>query len=168
MRNFDTSTPAGEMIFREFLRLGNVAKLQHYLNANDKRTKSSVTKAGKERGGKRWTTSSLHGMLTNLLYIGKREINKRNRTRDQESLKPEDRYKIVDAQWPALISEKMFSDAQNLLMANKSEVRRYVHRYRLKQIVWCGQCSRPLVGKTSNGHGGQYFYLNPVIGWRPA
>ena len=150
--------PYVEMIFSKFLELGSIAKLRDHLNANGFHTKSCVSNNGKRRGGKKWTSSTLYGMITNLCYIGKREINKRNRTRDPESMKPEEHYKIVDAQWPALISEKIFSDAQDLLVTNVSEARPYVHRYRLKQLVSCGECGQFLVGKSSNGSGGMYFY----------
>lgn len=150
--------PIAQMIFKKFLELGSIAAVQHYLNANNLKTKTVVSKDGKTRGGNRWTTGTLHGLLTDLSYIGKREINKQNRNQDQESLNPEERYKIVDAHWPAIISEKTFSDAQNLLLNNKGDARPHVHRYRLRQLVWCGFCSSPLVGQTSTGKGGRYFY----------
>jgi site-specific DNA recombinase len=150
--------PYVEMIFRKFIELGTLAKLQDYLNEKGYRTKSHISKKGQQRGGKVWTSGTLHGTLTNLAYLGKREFHKKNRGRNPEHIKPEDRYRILDGHWPALISEKLFADVQEILENNKSEARPYVHHYRLKRLVTCGVCNSQLIGKTSTGNGGRYFY----------
>jgi hypothetical protein len=52
----------------------------------------------------------------------------------------------------------LFEDVQNLLEANKSKARKYVHAYRLTGLLRCGECGHPLIGKSGTGKNGKYFY----------
>ncbi|MGQ9600220.1 MAG: recombinase family protein [Anaerolineae bacterium] len=42
-------------------------------------------------------------ILTNYAYIGKKEINKKKKTEDQEKLSKRERYGIVDAVWEPIV-----------------------------------------------------------------
>lgn len=150
--------PYVQMIFEMLLKLGTAEKLLHHLNENGYRTKAFVTKNGSPRGGKLWSYTTLHRLLTNPSYIGKREINKDNRHRNQEELPENERYRLVDAQWPAIISGELFQDVQNLLVANANNARKYVHTYRFTGILHCALCGEKLFGKSGKGKGGHYFY----------
>ena len=143
-----------EMIFKKFLELGTMAKLQTYLNENGYWTKSFVTRAGKKYGGTRWTLNAIHNMLTKPMYVGKREINRKNRSVDPATLAESEAYRVVDAQWPGIISMDLFNDVQSLLESNKKRTRPYVHHYRLAGMVWCGVCGAKLVGKSGTGRTG--------------
>jgi site-specific DNA recombinase len=154
----ETEMPYVELIFRKYLDLGNISALQEFLNKGGYRTKLLKSKSEKARGGKKWCHSTLYRLLTNLAYIGKKEINKSNRSKPQDELRQEEQYKIVNAQWPAIISEDLFSEVQARLVDNRSQARVYKHRYRLRQLVTCGLCNEALIGMSSTGRGGQYFY----------
>ena len=147
-----------EMIFSKYLELKRMSRLLNYLNENGYKTKEFITKSGKAMGGKRWTISSLHQVLTNRAYIGEREVNKRFRTENPENLKDEDRYFFVDAHWPALISKDLFFDVQRSLEENKKKARKYVHNYRLTGLIECAECGDRLVGKSGHGSSHKYFY----------
>ena len=147
-----------EMIFKKFLEIKRINQLVTYLNEYNYRTKEFVTQSGKKSGGNRWTISSLYSLLTNRSYIGEREVNKRFRGTDPTSLKDEDRYFFVDAQWPALISKDLFFDVQRLLEQNKKKARRYTHEYRLTGSIFCEECGAKLIGKSGTGKNGKYFY----------
>ena len=147
-----------EFIFRKFLELGTLRKLQSYLNENGYRTKQYTSKEGKKFGGKIWTLSSLYHSLTNMTYLGKREVNKRYRNVDPKKVPEGDDYSVTDAQWTALISQNLFDEVQELLEVNRKKTRRYVHHYRLLGLAWCGACGDNLVGKSGTGKNGKYFY----------
>lgn len=150
--------PYVQMIYRKFLETGTVEKLLHYLNENGYRTKAFVTKGGSPRGGKLWSYTTLHRLLTNPSYIGKREINKDNRHLSQEDLSESERYRLVDAQWPRIVPDELFQDVQNLLEANAYNARKHVHTYRLTGLIHCALCGERLIGKSATGKGGRYFY----------
>ena len=61
-------------------------------------------------------------VLTSRAYIGEREVNKLNRVKDPSLLKEEDRYYYTDAQWDAIIPQKLFFDVQELLIENKKTI----------------------------------------------
>ncbi len=150
--------PYVEMIFRKVLELKRLSAVVQFLNENGHRTKEFVTKSGKKAGGKRWTLSSVHSLVTNRTYIGQREFNKRFRSAFQSDLKEDEKYFYVDAQWPALISKELYDDVQALLERNKKKARKYVHQYRLTGLIRCAQCGESLVGKSGTGKRGKYFY----------
>ena len=150
--------PYIQMIFKKMLELGRMKKLLDYLNDNGYRTKQFTTKAGIRRGGKRWTMTTLHQVLTNRSYIGQREFNKRNRNKDQKSLKKNDRYFFIDATWPALVKEELFLEVQSLLEHNKKNLRQHIHCYRLSGLVKCAECGTFLCGKSGTSKKGHYFY----------
>ena len=147
-----------QFIFKKMLELKRINKLSTYLNENGYQTKRYVTQAGKQKGGHRWVVSSLHTLLTNRAYIGQREFNKKNRTKEQSSLKSEDRYFFTDAQWPAIVDEKDFFDVQRLLEYNKKKSRKYTYHYRLTGLVKCVECGASLIGKSASGRKMKYFY----------
>jgi site-specific DNA recombinase len=147
-----------EMIFRKFLELKRIHPLIKYLNENGYRTKEFVTKNGKKAGGNRWTLGSVYSVLTNRSYIGEREINKKNRSQDQDELKEDDKYYFVKASWPALISENLFYDVQDLMEGNRKKARKYIHDYRLTGLIECAECGAALVGKSGTGRSSKYFY----------
>jgi len=147
-----------EFIFNKFLELKRVNKLVAFLNENGYRTKETVTKSGKKAGGNRWSLSSIHSLLTNRIYIGEREVNKKFRTQDQDTLREEERYFCVKGHWPEVISKEMFFDAQRMLENNKKKGRKYVHDYRLTGLIECAECGQKLVGKSGSGRAGKYFY----------
>ena len=145
-------------IFKKMLELKTIAKLQAYLNSNGYKTKEFTSGTGRKRGGTRWTLGSLHLLLTNRAYIGQREFNKVNKTKDQENLRSNERYFFTKAQWPALIDEKLFFEVQSLLEHNKKKARRYVYNYRLTGLVKCAECDEWLGGKSGTGRKNKYFY----------
>ena len=97
-------------------------------------------------------------MLTNLLYVGKREMNKRNKFEDQESLKEQDRYGVTDAVWPAIVDAETFRLVQQKLSNNFNFTRSRKRDYMLTGVVKCGQCSRPLSGACTEKEEKSYPY----------
>jgi site-specific DNA recombinase len=162
----ETEIPYVKMIFEKFLEVGTVEKLLHDLNKNGYRTKALVIKDGSNRGGNLWSYTTLHRLLTNPSYIGKREINKDHRHLNPDELPENERYRLVKSQWPAIISEDLFREAQQRLEANTYNARKYVHQYRLTGLIHCHLCGEKLFGKSGKGKGGQYFYYGHMRKFR--
>lgn len=147
-----------ELIFNKFLELKRINKLITFLNENGYRTKEITTKSGKKIGGHRWSMSSIHSLLTNRVYIGEREVNKRFRTQNQDELREDERYFCVKAHWPEIVLKEIFFDVQRMLEQNKKKARKYVHDYRLTGLIECAECGQKLIGKSGSGRTGKYFY----------
>jgi site-specific DNA recombinase len=145
-------------IFGKFLELGTVAKTREYLNQNGYRTKSYVTKDGRQRGGQIWTLATLHSLLTNIRVIGKVEVNAQNKDVEADQLNRMEQYRQVDASWPAIVEPAVFAAVQDKLCHNGRFAKRHIHHYRLSGLVECGLCGKELAGQSANGTGGKYFY----------
>lgn len=145
-------------VFEQFLKLGSMAKLQQYLNESGFRTKRYTVRDGRQIGGMLFTHSSLHNLLTNLALIGKREINKANRSVFGDELPESERYRVVQAAWPAVIDEKLFWQVQKTLVSNRKIAKPYKHVYRVSGMVNCGACGETMNGQSANGNGGRFFY----------
>ena len=154
--------PYVQMIFKKMLELGKMAKLLKFLNDNGYRTKKFINQAGIKKGGKRWTMSSLHRLLTNRSYLGQREFNKHNRTKDQNALKKNERYFYTDAQWSAIVKEDIFFAVQRQLESNKRKTQQYLHTYKLSGLVKCAECKSFLCGKSGTSKKSKYFYYGHV------
>ena len=148
-----------ELMFEKFLELKTLSRTLNFLNQEGYKTKKYITKSNRRVGGYRWTQTGLYSSLTNLSYIGKREINKSKRHLEQEKLPKEERYKVVKAHWPPLVSEEVFYAVQEQLEANKKRSFRNIHIYRISGLLYCGLCGEPLSGQSSTGREGvRYFY----------
>jgi len=129
------------------------------------------------RGHRPWSTSALHGVLTNPTYVGQVFANRvRARPAEQRrsALLPVGRTgmgatQAVDAaEWiavapvPAIISQAQFDRTWERLTYNRQMARRNnrVHPYLLRGLVSCGQCRLACSGRhTRAGHA---YYVCPT------
>ncbi len=103
-----------------------------------------------------WNSQILANLLRNHAYAGLREVNKGNKTKNQEELTPHEKYQVVKAAWPAIISETIFFLVQAILDENgrmeRSRLERAERRhFTATGICSCSECGRPLVGSTGHG-----------------
>ena len=114
------------------------------------RDKSRHVEAG------RWTLSGLYNVLRNPSYIGLREVNRKNKDEDPDSLKPWERYQLVKASWNGIVSEEVFSQVQKALedahLRERHRLNQSAKRvFLLSGIIRCEECSRALIGMSSHG-----------------
>ncbi len=145
-------------IFKTFLEEGSRAKAVQRLHALGIRPKRTSKKA-KEKVAPDWTVQTLGSLLENSAYIGYREINKLYKEADASHLKPWQKHQVVKAAWPAIVSEKVFYEAQNLLKeaAERERTRREGSESRsflLTGLLTCGELGLPLVGQSAHGASG--------------
>jgi hypothetical protein len=101
--------------------------------------------------------------LTNYAYIGKKEINKKKKTGDQERLPESERYRLVDAVWEPIVNEEKFYSAQALLKKNciskHNEAKPVKHNYILNGgLLWCEKCGKEMEGRSGTGAKGVRYY----------
>jgi hypothetical protein len=104
-------------------------------------------------------------LLCNPAYIAKKEVNKKKRTLDQSRLPESQRYRIVDANWPPIVSKDTFDKVQLLLGENlrsghnRADTKKHV--YLLQGLVTCGKCGGHMEGRSGTGRLGEkhYYYV---------
>lgn len=145
-------------IFEIFIETGSIGKTLLELNARRIFPKRSVSEEKKEISKDQWSFTGLQHMLSNKTYIGLHEVNKKNKNQDQdqEYLKPWQRYQIVKASWPGIISKSLFDSAQKVLEESAKIERRRLEDaesriFILSGIIYCGDCGNPLHGQSSHG-----------------
>ena len=146
-------------VFNLYLAGENFAEVEKNLNQRGLRNKSWISKAKKSCGGQKFNTDAIWRILTNYAYIGKREINKSNKNLNQDSLKPEERYTIVDASWDAIIDTNTFRKVQEKRYMNKKIKYAPNFDFAYSGITTCDECGGSLCGKSGSGRGNKkYFY----------
>jgi site-specific DNA recombinase len=104
----------------------------------------------------RWTMSAIQNILKNYAYIGKREVNVRNKQETQSYLKAWQQYQLVPAAWQAIVDEKTFQRVQERLkIAHSVERKRFDNSERRAFLVSgklrCGHCDMALIGQSAHG-----------------
>lgn len=158
--------------FQKYLEIGSINGVADFLNNNGHRTKRVVGKeSGKVRKPKRFTTQSVHYLLTNRVYVGETEINRMNKHKDQSQLPEKKRYGIAKAVWDAIVPRDLFMKVQSLMKANgqtrKNNINKILHNFLLRSLVGCGKCGRTLEDGSGTGKKGDiYFYYRHKHGRR--
>ncbi len=145
-----------QKIFEIFLEEGSSGKTIHRLQ--ELKIKPKVNEARKDRLVKQgmWTRQTLLNLLSNSSYVGLREVNKKNKSKDQEKLKSFERYQIVKASWPAIIDKDTFDKVQEFIeQAHLAQSQRLANKetrvFFASSILKCPECSDPYFGTASHG-----------------
>jgi site-specific DNA recombinase len=138
--------------FETYLQTGSILKTVTIVNDRGFRTKGYLSQRGKIHPPKRFWYTSMRWLLCNPAYIGTKEINKKKRNLDQSKLPENQRYRIVDANWPPIVSKETFEKVQLLLGENlrsghnRADTKKHV--YLLQGLVTCGKCSGHMEGRS--------------------
>jgi site-specific DNA recombinase len=155
-----------QFAFRKYLECGSLVETGRALNANGYRSKGYVSRRNKVRSPQTFGRTSTKQILINHAYIGKKEINKKLKTQDQEKLSEIYRYRVVPAVWEPLIDEETFNKVQHLMALNAAskhnETTPIKHIYILNGgLLVCEKCGKPMEGTCGTGHqGNKYFYYH--------
>jgi site-specific DNA recombinase len=149
--------------FDTYLECGSVLKTCEIVNPKGYHTKEYATKDGKLHPGKKFTYTPMLKLLTNLAYLGKREINKKWMNKPQGSLSEDRRYKTVDALWELIVDKEKFYKAQKLLKENLQHkyngAKPTRHFYLLNGgVLHCHKCGSVMEGRSCYGNGGKKVY----------
>ena len=148
--------------FDHYLKCGSIGQTAKELNRRGYRTKAYESRRGKVHPARKFGHTAVHGMIHNLAYLGKKEINKKYK--DKEDIPENRKYRVVEAVWPAIVDEEKFQQVQNLLKANKNsngnKVKPIKHNYVLNGgLIWCDKCGEQMEGRSGTSrHGKRYYY----------
>jgi site-specific DNA recombinase len=145
-------------IFDKYLEVDGIAEVVNDLNEKGFSNKSWISKSGSKCGGKKFTIATIWRILTNYAYIGKREINKTNKELEQESLKQEERYHLVDASWEPIVDAETFNRVNDKLSKNKKVKYPTTFNFSYSGIAICDECGGPLCGQSGTGRNGKHYY----------
>ena len=138
--------------FETYLEVGSIAATVERLNRAGYRAKSFTSRRGKTHVGGEFRFSTVHQMLKNPSYIGKREVS------------GPDGPLLVEAVWPGIVDPDLFARVQALMAGNArtghSAVKRISHTYVLSGgLTHCGRCGGAIEGRSGVGHlGKKYCY----------
>ncbi|MCK4789905.1 MAG: recombinase family protein [Desulfobacteraceae bacterium] len=153
-------------IFESYLRTNSLRKTCKLLNDKGCTTKSFVSRKGLLHAGIKFRSQFLSSLLANYIYIGKLEVNKRNKCKKQEDLPEEKRYRIVEGKQKPILDEKLFYSVQERIHQNKRKPPPHKpvgqYEYLFRRMINCGQCGFPLMKKWAGGNGGYYFYYSCI------
>ena len=149
--------------FRKYLECGSLLTTLRAMNNHGYRTKSYTSRRDKVHPPRQFGRSTLKHMLMNYAYIGKKEINKKKKNRDQEKLKKHERYRIVPAVWKPIIDEDTFLKVQHLLHENYSTKHNAATKIKHTYILNCGmlvcdKCHTEMEGTCGTNRTGTTYY----------
>jgi site-specific DNA recombinase len=119
-------------IFRLYLRVGGLIAVLEELERRKWRMKAWTTREGIQRGGSRFSKTTLHTLLTNPVYVGRVQFEGRLLAGEQE--------RIVD--------DVTFDQVQERLQRNGSKGERKIrnkHGALLKGLVECASCGSAMI-----------------------
>ncbi len=154
-----------EEIFKVFLKTGTLAQTLRELRARGIAPKARTKELYRLAKSGQWSRSSLLILLRNPIYIGLKEVNKKNNGVDQENLKPWERYQVVKGSWSSILDEVTFNRVQKMLDMTLGVERTRLENgiakdYPLTRLISCKYCLKKLVGasaKSSNTKSYRYY-----------
>ena len=149
-------------VFDQYLKCGSITATAKELNRRGYRTKEYSSRRAILHPARQFVFAGVHGILHNLAYLGRKEINKKQR--GGEDAPEAKRYRTVKAVWPAIVDEGKFARVQELLRANASaghnSMRAVRHNYLFNGgLIRCGKCGEQMEGSSgTNSQGVRYYY----------
>ena len=137
--------------FDAYLQCGSFLETAKWMNRLGYRTKLYQSRRGKAHPPHEFGWTSIQQILTNYAYIGMKEINKKKRAKNQDSLKECDRYRRISAVWEPIVDKAKFDEVQQLINKNfktkHSIVKPVKHNYLLNGgVLWCERCGGEMEG----------------------
>ncbi len=115
------------------------------------RNKSYINKHGIAKGGNFFSVDTLQSVLTNKIYIAKREVKNKS-----------GEVTLIQAAWKPIIDETIFNQVQERLTKNKNKYKPDEwknHPFSLTELLICGECGKPMGGKSGTGRSNEkHFY----------
>ncbi len=143
-------------VFRIFLEEGTCAKAADRLNREHITPRARPERNFSLRNEGKWTRNAVLLVLRNPAYAGLRDINRKSKNKDPETLRLFERYQVVKASWPAIVEQEVWTAAQrNLDLALEQERTRLANKetrvFLLSGILRCKSCGGPLMGSAAHG-----------------
>ncbi len=102
------------------------------------------------KSGKPWNRSSVLAILTNVVFTGRTFVFTTKKGCCKQFTRPESDWVEIEGATQAIITEKLFNDAQKQIQINRTKTMPQTKReYLLRGRIRCRQCGRAYVGKFS-------------------
>jgi site-specific DNA recombinase len=152
----EQEAPLVRDVFRFFLEEGSLARTTRRLNESGIPRKIGIDRKLRLASEGIWSIMSLRNLLENKAYIGIREVNKKYKDKEQNSLMPWQRYQETKATWPAIVPVETFEKVQYALTMGRKLERPKTHHtngspFLLTGRLRCSECGAPFVGETGHG-----------------
>lgn len=138
-----------KLIFARYEEMRSTVTLARWLNEHGHRQKVYVSRRRGKTGGRKFSVSTVQGMLKNRLYLG--EIDHKGET--------------FEGQHDALIEREAFERVQGIIATNHKGAHgpplRAQYDYLLTGVLRCS-CGHALTTSAGNGRGGRYHYYRCV------
>ncbi|MBN1181826.1 MAG: recombinase family protein [Bacteroidales bacterium] len=150
--------------FDTYLKCGSLLDTARKMNQLGYRTKEYTSKRSIYHPAELFTYSTVQYILTNYAYIGKKEINKKMKNLDQDTLQNAKKYRIVDGVWEGIVDEERFNQVRELININQkakhNKVKPVKHNYILNSgLLFCEKCGSEMEGRSGTGkQGNRYYY----------
>ena len=143
-------------IFQIFLEQGTLSKTIKEIETLGFKPKSNPRKKNRLVNSGWWSSESLSVLLQRKAYIGLKEVNKIQKSKDQETLKPWQRYTVVKASWPPIVDKNTFDQVQNILEENRKLERARLEGaerrvFFFSSLTFCPECGRAMTGQSAHG-----------------
>lgn len=162
----DKESAVVRTIFETYLETNSFRKTCSFLNEKGYTTKTYMSRKEVFHKGYKFKPQILSSILTNYIYIGKLEVNKRNKSKDQERIGEEEKYKIIEGKQKPIIDEALFYSVQEKIEQNRRKLPPHnpidQYEYLFREIINCGYCGFPLKKKWAGGNSGYYFYYSCI------
>jgi site-specific DNA recombinase len=119
-------------IFTLYLQLGALIPVLEELERREWRMKTWTTRDGVQRGGSRFSKTTLHALLTNVAYVGRVRFEG----------------KVFDGEHERVVDDDTFDRVQERLHRNSGKGERKIrnkHGALLKGLVRCGSCGGVMI-----------------------
>ena len=132
-------------IFQLYLELGSLIPVLEQLENRGLRMKGWTTRKGIQRGGSPFTKTTLHKLLTNVVYVGKVDFEGQ----------------LFDGEHQRIMDDELFQQVQDRLHRNANNGERKVrnkHNALLKGLVQCGSCGGAMIHTYVQKKNTRYLY----------
>jgi site-specific DNA recombinase len=141
------------LAFSIYERTGSILETYKELNARGFRTESYTSRRDKHHVSGLFGYTKTRWLLQNKAYIGVREVNKKNKRRNPESLPENQRYDEVKASWAPIIDREIFDRVQRLMTANTLSARNVAKEVRHVYVftgglLYCDKCKQAMQGRS--------------------
>lgn len=133
-------------IFELYLHERSLMRVVEQLNGRGWRTKSWLTKAGKQHQGARWEKASVRKVLTSVTYVGKVGFGGT----------------LYEGEHAGIVQPDAFARVQEMLGTGKRDTTRTgnKHGFLLRGLVHCTACGSVMTSTTSAPRGKAYRYYS--------
>lgn len=149
--------------FETYLKCGSILETAKILNEKGFRSKESHSRRGRYHPAGLFGYTRTRWLLTNLAYVGVKEVGKKSRRQDQTWLPEALQYRTLPAAWPAIVDQDTFDQVQQLMArnvrSNHNEAGKVRHVFAFNSLLFCTSCGTAMEGRSgTSAQRKVYFY----------